>query len=250
MIKTKPSCFSRRVARKFIFAATLMCLSCSYASAQQSPETPLTNAAVVKLVKAGFKEKTIISIIYNRRNRFNLDTEQLIQLKRGGVSENIILAMLSLSGGLDTSDEDWADESLFRGSKSTGTDPGSSQGVDIFGSSNGSRSRNQSRGIQGGGTNESNMTGSATVRIIRPPSEESGSLKLEKTPTLNNEGVIRLVEAGFSEGTIIKRIEESPVDFDLSTDKLAELHKRRVSDPIIAAMQTAMSDGSVKPDKD
>ena len=67
---------------------------------------------------------------------------------------------------------------------------------------------------------------------------------MERTPTLNNESVIKLVEAGFSEGTIIKRIEESPAEFDLSTSKLLELHHRRVTDPIIAAMTAAMSDES------
>jgi len=82
------------------------------------------------------------------------------------------------------------------------------------------------------------------VRIIKPPTEagEAGTPKLEKTPTLNNEGVIRLVEAGFSEGTIIKRIEESPVDFDLSPAKITDLQKRRVSEAIIAAMNAAMGD--------
>jgi len=54
--------------------------------------------------------------------------------------------------------------------------------------------------------------------------------------------VIRLVEAGFSEGTIIKRIEESPVDFDLSPARIADLQKRRVSEAIIAAMNAAMGD--------
>jgi hypothetical protein len=243
MMSSNRTPFLERVARKSFFAATLICCLVSYAFSQQPSEAPLTNSAVVKLVKAGFKEKTIISIINSRPNRFNLDTEQLIQLKHNGVSENIILAMLSLSGAFDTSDENWADESFFRKS-----DP--QTGADIFGSSNGSKTRNQSRGSQGGNENEANVTGSATVRIIRPPSEANGSLKLDKTPTLNNEGVIRLVEAGFSEGTIIKRIEESPVEFDLSTDKLEELHKRRVSDPIIAAMTAAMSDGPAKPDKD
>ena len=34
--------------------------------AQQSRETPLTNAAVIKLVRAGFKEKTVIAIIRSR----------------------------------------------------------------------------------------------------------------------------------------------------------------------------------------
>src|SRR4029453_14895202 len=55
-----------------------------------------------------------------------------------------------------------------------------------------------------------------------------------------NESVIRLVEAGFSEGTIIKRIQESPVEFDLSPAKLDELFKKRVTDAIIAAMRAAM----------
>ena len=250
MMTTKSFSYSKRVARKVFFAATLICLLCSYSFAQQGSETPLTNAAVVKLVKAGFKERTIISIINSRPNRFNLEADQLIQLKHGGVSENIILAMLSLGTPVESSDEDWAtDESFFRGSKSPGASD-NSQGTDIFGSSSGSRVRSQSRGTKGGAENEGNITGSATVRIIRPPSEGSGSsLKLEKTPTLNNEGVIRLVEAGFSEGTIIKRIEESPVEFDLSQDKLDELHKKRVTDAIIAAMTAAMSDGA-KPDKE
>jgi len=79
------------------------------------------------------------------------------------------------------------------------------------------------------------------VKIIRPHAESGGTTpKLEKTPALNNDGVIRLVEAGFSEGTIIKRIEESPVDFDLSPGKLDELYKKRVTDQIIAAMAAAM----------
>jgi hypothetical protein len=57
---------------------------------------------------------------------------------------------------------------------------------------------------------------------------------------LNNEGVVQLVEAGFSEGTIIKRIEESPVEFDLSPAKLKDLQKRRVTVAIINAMTSAM----------
>jgi hypothetical protein len=102
----------------------------------------------------------------------------------------------------------------------------------------------RSNGVPLGNQNEGNVSGSATVRIIKPQSEagESASPKLEKTPTLTNEGVIKLVEAGFSEGTIIKRIEDSPVDFDLSPARLDELFKRRVSDAIIAAMKAAIGD--------
>jgi hypothetical protein len=81
------------------------------------------------------------------------------------------------------------------------------------------------------------------VRIIRPPAEAgAGPPKMERTPTLTNDSVVELVAAGFSEGTIIRRIEQSPADFDLSPSKLAELRRRRVTEPVIAAMRAAMSD--------
>lgn len=102
--------------------------------------------------------------------------------------------------------------------------------------------------MRGGNEGETTTTGSATVRILRPPTEAGGApLKLEKTPTLTNEAVIQLVEAGFSEGTIIKRIEASPVDFNLSTEKLEELRRRRVTEPIILAMTAAMADDASSP---
>jgi len=85
-------------------------------------------------------------------------------------------------------------------------------------------------------------TGSATVRIIRPPSEAGGMPKLEKTPSLTNDSIVELIEAGFSEGTVIRRIERSPVEFDLSPDKVAELRKHSVTPRILAAMKTAMGD--------
>ena len=231
---------------RFLSIALLCCLFCSTrANGQQGADVPLTNASIVKLVRAGFKEKTVIAIIHSRTNHFNLDTEQLIQLKRSGVSENIILAMLSQDESFSGTGDDWSDDSFFKGNgkKSNEADPGGSQdsGTGIFGS--GSKSQSSSRGTRGGNQGETTTTGTATVRILRPPTEAGGApAKLEKTPVLNNEAIIRLVEAGFSEGTIIKRIEDSPADFDLTPDKLAELHKRRVTDSIIAAMSAAMSD--------
>jgi len=195
-------------------------------------------------VKAGFKEKTIITIINNRPSDFKLDTERLIELKRSGVNENIILAMLSSHIGTVFVDEDeWSSESLFKDLKKPNAGDSKAQtGENIFGSGSSSQSSTRSRGELGGNQNDGNLSGSATVRIIKPPTEagESASLKLEKTPTLTNEGVIRLIDAGFSEGTIIKRIEESPVEFDLSPAKIVELQKRRVSEAIIAAMNAAM----------
>jgi hypothetical protein len=220
----------------------------SFPAKAQVSEPPLTNAAVVKLVRAGFKEKTVIAIIHNRSNRFILDPDRLIDLKRSGVSENIILAMLAQDESFVFADDDWMDDSRSRGSVGSSGDPtgsGRSGTADIFGSSGGSRSQSSGRGMRVGNDGQTTTTGSATVRILRPPTESGGaSLKLEKTPTLTNDSVIKLVEAGFSEGTIIKRIEDSPADYDLSTPKLEELRRRRVTEAIIAAMLAAMGDDS------
>ena len=246
------SLLSNRVSHLVLFVV-LSALSVIPLQAQQAPDGPLTNAAVIRLVKAGFKEKTIIAIINSRPNHFNLATDQLIQLKKSGVSENVILAMLSFRELVEVNDdESWASDPFFRGStgqQRTESDPKASSGTggDIFGSGNSSSSSVRSRGGRGGNENDGNVTGSATVRIIRPPAESgSAALKLEKVKTLDNDGVIAMVDAGFSEGTIIKRIEDSPVDFDLSPAKIAELHKRRVTDSIIAAMTAAMGDAPTK----
>ena len=229
---------------------SLLCLSLFVVgNSQQLSDAPLTNAGVVQLVKAGFKEKTVITIIHNRPNAFKLDPDDLVKLKRNNVSENIILAMLSSQMGTATftdDGDDWEGDGFFKDLKrprSAGRDS-QNQGEGIFGSGGSSQSSTRSRGGQGGNSSEGSVTGSASVRIIKPPVEggESDAPKLDKTPTLNNEGVIRLVEAGFSEGTIIKRIEESPVDFDLSPGKLDELYKKRVTDAIVAAMRAAMGD--------
>lgn len=226
---------------------TVFCCAASLSSpAQQVSEAPLSNVAIVKLVRAGFKEKTIIAIIHNRPNRFNLDPDRLIELKRSGVSENIILAMLAQDESFILADDDWMAESRMRGiagRSGDGNANGQAGGSDIFGSSSGSRNQTRGRDVDGSNHGETTTTGSATVRILRPPAEAGGaSLKLEKTPTLTNASVVQLVEAGFSEGTIIKRIEDSPAEFDLSTAKLEELRRRRVTEAMILAMAAAMGE--------
>jgi hypothetical protein len=221
----------------------------SLPAAAQVSEVPLTNTAVVKLVRAGFKEKTVIAIIQNRPNQFALDPDKLIELKRSGVSENIILAMLAQNDSFAFGDDDWMGDSVFDGRRDNSSG-GNSNGADIFGSGSGSRSQSSGRGRRDGNQGETSTTGSATVRILRPPTEAGGaSLKLEKTPTLTNESVVKLVDAGFSEGTIIKRIEDSPADFDLSAARVEELRRRRVTEAIILAMTAAMGeDASPKHD--
>ncbi len=230
----------------FILLTITLSLGLALSVCAQTHDETLTNASIIKLVQAGFKEKTIITIIHSRPNRFELAPEQLIELKKKGVSENVILAMLSQEQSIVDDSDDWGNDSAFlRGMKRSDPRGGGSPsgGTDIFGSGGSSQSHTQGRGANGSNEGGTYTTGSATVRILRPPTEGgSSSATLEKTPTLNNDSIIHLVEAGFSEGTIIKRIEDSPAEFDLSAAKLTELKKHRVTDPIIAAMKAAMED--------
>src|SRR5207245_8851115 len=114
--------------------------------------------------------------------------------------------------------------------------------TEIFVSSAGAKSSQKSRAGTTSSAGDTVTTGSATVHILRPPSEADAPTKLEKIPALTNDSIVELVEAGFSEGTIIRRIEQSPVEFDFSPEKLADLRKHRVSDKILTAMKAAMGD--------
>lgn len=247
-------------ARRILFRVSLVLilspvavLSPSVAAqTNQTQQKSLTNAAVVKLAKAGFKEKTIISIINARVPNFDLSPDRMIELKKNGVTEKVIIAMLARQEGMQSFDDSWGDDEFI----SKGIDPkagngnsgagGSSSdpGTNIFGSSGGAKGRTQSNMGNGGVDNDIVTTGSATVRILKPPTEAGGAgpAKLEKTKSLTNDSIVELVEAGFSEGTIIRRIEQSPVEFDLSANKLDELRKRRVSDKVIVAMKAAMGE--------
>lgn len=241
---------------KSFFPTTLItfCLllggASAYAQTRQQDQGPMTNAEVIKLVKAGFKEKTIVLIIASRIPNFDLTSDRMIQLKRNGVSENIIVAMLARQEGTDvpTTDEEWGDDPFFNSKadpKGNGGSKGTDGGTGIFGSSTGSKASNRSRTGNGSASGDSQLSGSATVRILRPPTEAGGAgspAKLEKTKSLTNESIVELVEAGFSEGTIIRRIEQSPVEFDLAAEKLDALKKRRVTEKMIAAMKAAMGE--------
>ncbi len=153
-----------------LLLAACLCLSMlAIGALGQESNGPLTNAAVVRLVKAGFKEKTIITIINNRPADFKLGTEQLIELKRSGVNENIILAMLSSQMGTVFVEEDeWSGESLFKDSKKR-------QAAKASGASS-ARDRARNRLVVQTAClvvikNEGNVSGSATVRIIKPRTE-------------------------------------------------------------------------------
>lgn len=51
-----------------------------------------------------------------------------------------------------------------------------------------------------------------------------------------------MIQAGFSEGTVLRKIEITQVNFDLSAKAVTELRKNRVTERIIKAMTEAMDE--------
>lgn len=245
-----------KLLRSLVVLAFVCCVGASVARAQGGSEASLTNASVIRLSRAGFREKTLIAIIRSRPTRFDLAPERLIELKKSGVPERVILTMIEREQTDAVARMDWDedDDGFFSGGNGAAPTSPNPGGTDIFGSSGGASGRMRSNGGRGGVENDTQTLGSATVRIIRPPTEAGGAgeSKLERTPTLTNESVVGLVEAGFTEGTIIRRIEQSPVEFDLAPAKLEELRQRRVTEPVIEAMRTAMGETApptIKPER-
>jgi hypothetical protein len=62
----------------------------------ESP-APLTNADVVRLLRAGFGEDVVIAKIRGSSPTFSLETTDLLELKNAGVSDRVIEAMLQES---------------------------------------------------------------------------------------------------------------------------------------------------------
>ena len=63
------------------------------------PDAPMTNNAVVQLVKAGFSEAFIIDLLGQRRGAFSTGAGRIVELKQAGVSERILAVMVSQGAG-------------------------------------------------------------------------------------------------------------------------------------------------------
>src|ERR1700733_14741524 len=62
-------------------------------------QSVLDNAAVVKMVKAGLGDDTIVSMINTQPGNYTVTPDAMIQLKQAGVSEKVINAMIAKASG-------------------------------------------------------------------------------------------------------------------------------------------------------
>src|SRR5215471_5976039 len=66
------------------------------AAAQQ----PLTNEGIIKMVKSGLGEDIIVTVIERQPGTFSITADDLIRLKREGVTDKVLAAMLGKAGAL------------------------------------------------------------------------------------------------------------------------------------------------------
>src|SRR5262249_36557176 len=97
----------RRIIMKYLVPLCLVTLlalaSTGAANAQSRPgvnkpgvnkNEVLTNESVINLSKAGFKERTIITLIRTSETAFDISTPKLVELKKRGVNEKVINEMI------------------------------------------------------------------------------------------------------------------------------------------------------------
>ena len=75
--------------------ALLVLLSACIAFSQQNTPAPLTNDSIVKMVKGGLAEPTIVSAIEASDVQFDVSADGLIALKQAGISDTVIQAMIA-----------------------------------------------------------------------------------------------------------------------------------------------------------
>ena len=75
-------------------AAILSLILVSVGFAQGADKKPLTNADVIKLVKAELPESTVLLAIQSSPHAFDTTTDGLIQLKQAGITSKVIEAMM------------------------------------------------------------------------------------------------------------------------------------------------------------
>ena len=83
-----PKC---QLALKGILSSGLLC---SVLMAQQT-QKPLTNEGVVKMVQAGLPESVVVSAIQSSAAQFDISPDGLIQLKKAGVTQKEMNAMIA-----------------------------------------------------------------------------------------------------------------------------------------------------------
>jgi len=85
-----------------LLAACLLVLGCSFLFAQEGPlptppQAALSNDAIIKMTTAGLNDDLILQTIHTQPGHYSTSADDLIALKKAGVSDRVVAAMIGQS---------------------------------------------------------------------------------------------------------------------------------------------------------
>ncbi|MGH7315110.1 MAG: hypothetical protein ACREJS_02510, partial [Candidatus Rokuibacteriota bacterium] len=84
-----------KMTRVVLVLALVAAVALSLPAATSLAQEVLTNDSVVQMIKAGLPESVVISKIRSTATKFDLRTESLVSLKKNGVSDKVLEAMMA-----------------------------------------------------------------------------------------------------------------------------------------------------------
>ena len=106
-------------------------LSFSFISSVNAQEEVMTNDEVITLSKAGLNQSIIVNKIRTSKTNFDMSTDALIKLKKAGISDEIVNAMLEAKSGRTVTTNSGGNSSENRASGDP-NDPMSPHGYGIY----------------------------------------------------------------------------------------------------------------------
>ncbi len=84
-----------KIMRAVLVLAVVAVMALSLPAATSLAQEVLTNDSVIQMIKAGLPESVVISKIRSTATKFDLRTESLVSLKKNGVSDKVLEAMMA-----------------------------------------------------------------------------------------------------------------------------------------------------------
>ena len=119
---------TKKLLQICFLAVSLFVIAGSTAHAQ---EEIMTNDEVISLSKAGLNQTVIINKIRTSKTNFDMSTDALIKLKKAGISDEIVTAMLEAKSGRSMTTNSGGNSSENRASGNP-NDPMSPHGYGVY----------------------------------------------------------------------------------------------------------------------
>src|SRR6267143_1438532 len=88
-----------KMMRVVVTLILMAAVSLSLPGATSIAQEVLTNDSVIQMVKAGLPEAVVIGKIKSTATKFDLKTDSLVGLKKAGVSDKVLEAMVAAGSG-------------------------------------------------------------------------------------------------------------------------------------------------------